>query len=194
MWRHGPFFGFTVISNGWWHRSLAVAGRATGIAAAHEDVGTGCRARVVEVARVLRWGEGVASDTDCPCRSGHSSTGRNRKNGNRKSYSYVRATVILYPAGIRATGNLTNCAKTQPPAQAPPTSRKLEYALHLITFPTWVGGGGGCVQPTTPFPQVPDPSSCDPPRLRFVASTSSALPRLCPGVPCASSNREFVIK
>jgi hypothetical protein len=38
------------------------------------------------------------------------------------------------------------------------------------------------------------PSPSDPPRLRFVASTSSALPRLCPGVPCASSKREFVLK
>jgi hypothetical protein len=33
-----------------------------------------------------------------------------------------------------------------------------------------------------------------PPCLRFVASTSSALPRLCPGASCASSNREFVLK
>ena len=58
-----------------------------------------------------------------------------------------------------------------------------------------LGSGGGLYSAhNTFFHWCRTPSSSDPPRLRFVASTSSALPRLCPGASCASSNREFVLK
>ena len=57
-----------------------------------------------------------------------------------------------------------------------------------------LGSGGGLYSAhNTFFHWCRTPSSSDPPRLRFVASTSSALPRLCPGASCASSNREFVL-
>ena len=58
-----------------------------------------------------------------------------------------------------------------------------------------LGSGGGLYSAhNTFFHWCRTPSSSDPPRLRFVASTSSALPRLCPGASCASSNREFEVK
>ena len=89
---------------------------------------------------------------------------------------------------------------TTTPDDDDPTRR---YAVHAAAGVTLnaghvsdLGRGGGCIQPTTPFSTGAGPLPRVIPLVydSFVASTSSALPRLCPGVPCASSNREYVLK
>ena len=75
------------------------------------------------------------------------------------------------------------------------------YAVHAAAGVTLnaghvsdLGRGGGCIQPTTPLLAVAGPLPRVIPLVYDSWLAPSALPRLCPGVPCASSNREFVIK